>query len=241
MRRGRVAYLALTPAQKRALRDPEGQDRARRAPPPARSSTDDPETLPAGPRRLSRRSRAGSDTSSVRSVVGAWCGGCAKTGVVGLRGQYRQPYRNSAVRSGFCVRLYRLGRRLRASRLGEAKASCRQAHACQEGFSGSMVAAPALRRPSGPPAAPDTCRTAARDEDTRRGFPVAAMRAAQTRATADAWGTFQAVNASRREPFGGQTTRESASDRRGLLQRGASCTARRPSSLEPSQTSGDWQ
>jgi hypothetical protein len=33
--------------------------------------------------------------------------------VIASRGHYRQPYRNSGVRSGFCVRLYVLGRRLR--------------------------------------------------------------------------------------------------------------------------------
>jgi len=44
-----------------------------------------------------------------------------EVGVVGLCGQYRQPYRNSAVRSGFCVRLYKLGRRLRAPRLAKRK------------------------------------------------------------------------------------------------------------------------
>jgi hypothetical protein len=43
------------------------------------------------------------------------------TAVIGLCGQYRQPYRNSAARSGFRVRLYKLGRRLRTSRLAKRK------------------------------------------------------------------------------------------------------------------------
>lgn len=41
--------------------------------------------------------------------------------VIGSAGQYRQPYRNSAVRSGFRVTLYKLGRRLRAPRLANQK------------------------------------------------------------------------------------------------------------------------
>jgi hypothetical protein len=41
--------------------------------------------------------------------------------VVAGAGQYRQPYRNSAGRSGFRVRLYKLGRRLRAPRLSKRK------------------------------------------------------------------------------------------------------------------------
>jgi hypothetical protein len=43
------------------------------------------------------------------------------TAVIGVAGQYRQPYRDSAVRSGFRVTLYELGRRLRASRLAKRK------------------------------------------------------------------------------------------------------------------------
>lgn len=35
------------------------------------------------------------------------------TGVIAKAGHYRQPYRNTAVRSGFRVQLYKLGRRLR--------------------------------------------------------------------------------------------------------------------------------
>jgi hypothetical protein len=49
----------------------------------------------------------------IRRLLGA--------GVIGGAGQYRQPYRNSGVRSGFCVPLYKLGRRLRALRLAKRK------------------------------------------------------------------------------------------------------------------------
>lgn len=75
--RGRVAYLALTPEEKRALRDPEGQialDLLRHL---LGARPMNPERFPLA-EKLSRRSRAGSDTFSVRSVAGARCGGCAR-------------------------------------------------------------------------------------------------------------------------------------------------------------------
>ncbi len=115
VQRGRVAYLCLPPEQKRELRDGD-----------ARIALDvlrhllgarpmNPERFPlteaafqAVARRLGyivgqKRSRA-----MIRRLRAA--------GVIGAAGSYRQPYRNSAARSGFRVALYRLGRRLRLPR-----------------------------------------------------------------------------------------------------------------------------
>jgi hypothetical protein len=109
--RGRVLYLDLTPEQKRALRDRDGQvalDVLRHLL-GARDAIRAPERFPLAEqafqviarrlgyvlgqkhcRRLIRRLRAQQVTAG--------------------SGSYRQPYRNSAVRSGFRVALYRLGR-----------------------------------------------------------------------------------------------------------------------------------
>jgi hypothetical protein len=111
--RGRVAYVCLTPEQKRALRDPEGQialDVLRHL---LGARPVNPERFPlvehafqaiAG--RLGYVVGQKSCRRMVRRLL--------SSGVIGHSGQYRQPYRNSAARSGFCVALYKLGRRVRA-------------------------------------------------------------------------------------------------------------------------------
>ena len=111
MVRGRVAYLVLTPEQKRGLRDRDGQTAldVLRHLLGARDAIRAPERFPLTEqafqtvahrlgyvlgqkhcRRLIHRLRA------QRVLAGA--------------GSYRQPYRNSATRSGFRVALHRLGR-----------------------------------------------------------------------------------------------------------------------------------
>jgi hypothetical protein len=120
VRRGRVAYVCLIPEQKRAFRDPEG-----------RIALDVLRHLlgarPLNPERFPLTEQA---FQAVARKLGYVVGQkrCRRmvrrlraTGVVGEVGQYRQPYRNSAARSGFRVTLYRLGRRLRASRLAKRK------------------------------------------------------------------------------------------------------------------------
>ena len=193
--RGRVAYLALTPEEAGAARS-RGADCARRAPAPARSSADEPRTLSRWPRTLSRRSRAGSDTFSVRSVAGAWCGGCARWASLACAASTGSPTetRPSALASVYASISSAGGCALRASRSESVLSASTRLSRGIFGLGGGSIR---LRRPPGPAAPRDTCRAAARDEDARRGSPVAAMTAAQTRATADAWGTFQVVNASR--------------------------------------------
>jgi len=118
--RGRVAYLALTPEEKRALRDPEGQialDVLRHL---LGARPINPERFPLAEgafQSIARRLGYVVGQKRCRRMVRR----LRETGVVGLCGQYRQSYRNSAVRSGFCVRLYMLGRRLRTSGLGKRK------------------------------------------------------------------------------------------------------------------------
>ena len=120
VRRGRVVYLALTRAQKRALRDPEGQialDVLRHLL-GARPMT--PERFPLTEQAfqtIARRLGYVVGQKRSRQMVQR----LLATGVIGLCGQYRQPYRNSAARSGFRVRLYKLGRRLRGPRLAKRK------------------------------------------------------------------------------------------------------------------------
>jgi hypothetical protein len=120
VRRGRVAYICLTREQKRALRDPEGRialDVLRHL-------------LGARPLTPERFPLAEQAVQAVASKLGYVVGQkrCRRmvkrilaAGVIGPCGQYRQPYRRSAIRSGFRVTLYSLGRRLSASRLAKRK------------------------------------------------------------------------------------------------------------------------
>ena len=108
VRRGRVAYLGLTREQKRALRDPDGQialDVLR-------------DLLGARPAVLERFPLTEGAFQAIAGRLGYAVGQkrsrgmvvrLAATGVVVRAGHYRQPYRNSPVRSGFRVALYRLG------------------------------------------------------------------------------------------------------------------------------------
>ena len=125
VRRGRVSYLCSTPDQKRQLRDSEGQLALEmlRHLLGARADRRDPERFPltegalqAVARRLGHK--VGQERSRIllRRLLDA--------GVIVSSGQYRQPYRTAAARSGFKVALYRLGRRaqtLRRSRRRQAK------------------------------------------------------------------------------------------------------------------------
>lgn len=117
---GRVVYLVLNREQKQALRDPDG-----------RVALDVLRHLlgarPMVPERFPLTEQAFQAVARCLGyVVGQKrCRRMVKrlldAGVIGECGQYRQPYRNSAARSGFRVRLYKLGRRLRASRLAKRK------------------------------------------------------------------------------------------------------------------------
>jgi hypothetical protein len=120
IRRGRVAYIVLTREQKRALRDPEGK-----------IALDVLRHLlgarPMIPERFPLTEQAYQTVAhKLGYVVGQKRCRCMverllASSVIGHAGQYRQPYRNSTVRSGFCVPLYRLGRRLRVLRLAKQK------------------------------------------------------------------------------------------------------------------------
>jgi hypothetical protein len=120
VRPGRVARLVLTREQERALRDPEGRialDVLRHLL-GARPLV--PERFPlteAAFQAVARRLGYVVGQKRCRRMVER----LRDTGVIGSAGQYRRPYRNSAVRSGFCVRLYKLGRRLRAHRFAKRK------------------------------------------------------------------------------------------------------------------------
>jgi hypothetical protein len=112
VRRGQVAYLVLTDEQKRGLREPTGRVAldvlrhllgARPANPgrfPLTEQAFQAVACKLGYRVGQKRSRG-----MIRRLLEA--------GVIAGAGQYRQPYRNSAARSGFCVALYLLGRRVR--------------------------------------------------------------------------------------------------------------------------------
>jgi hypothetical protein len=114
VRRGRVAYVVLTREQKRALRDPEGKialDVLRHLL-GARPMT--PERFPLTEQAfqaVARKIGYGVGQKRCRRMVRR----LLATSVVVRAGQYRQPYRDSAARSGFCVALYKLGRRLRVA------------------------------------------------------------------------------------------------------------------------------
>jgi hypothetical protein len=115
--RGRVAYLVLSPEQKWALRDAEGQaalDVLRHLL-GARDAVRAPERFPlteqavqAVARRLGHRIGQKRCRSLIRRLRSAR--------VVAGAGQYRQPYRDSAARSGFKVALHCLARRLRSNK-----------------------------------------------------------------------------------------------------------------------------
>jgi DNA-binding Lrp family transcriptional regulator len=112
VQRGRVAYLVLNQEQKRSFRDPEGKvalDVLRhllgaRPPNPERFPLAE-QTFQAVARRIGYELGQKRCRRMIRRL--------RTTGVIARRGHYRQPYRNGGVRSGFCVRLYVLGRRLR--------------------------------------------------------------------------------------------------------------------------------
>src|SRR5215218_7330337 len=125
VRRGRVVYLCLTTEQKRRLSDRDGQlvlDVLRHLL-GARADRRDPERFPltegafqAVARKLGLAVGQKRSRLMLRRLLAA--------GVIVNAGQYRQPYRNAASRSGFKVALYRLGRRakgLRRSRRRQAK------------------------------------------------------------------------------------------------------------------------
>jgi hypothetical protein len=112
VRRGQVAYLVLTAEQKRALKDPGGRVAldvlrhllgARPANPEKFPLTE--QAFQAVARRLDYRVGQKRCRTMVRRL--------RRAGVIVQVGQYRQPYRNTGTRSGFCVALYLLGRRVR--------------------------------------------------------------------------------------------------------------------------------
>jgi hypothetical protein len=187
VRRGQVAYLVLTDEQKRGLREPTGRVAldvlrhllgARPANPgrfPLTEQAFQAVACKLGYRVGQKRSRG-----MIRRLLEA--------GVIAGAGQYRQPYRNSAARSGFCVALLPAGAPCSTgcrSPPFQARASCRQRASCQAEIPGSLVAAPAVRGPSRAAAArfrPPLCPA---DEATSPGFPVAAVKAAHGRCTSE--------------------------------------------------------
>jgi hypothetical protein len=118
--RGRVAYICLSREQKRALHDPEGRialDVLRHLL-GARPMT--PERFPLTERAFQAVARR------LGYVVGQkrcrrMLRRLSTSGMVVRCGHYRQPYRNSAARSGFRVSLYKLGQRLRVPRIDKRK------------------------------------------------------------------------------------------------------------------------
>jgi hypothetical protein len=109
VRRGRVAYLCLTPEQKRQFRDLDGKlalDVLRHL---LGARADQRERFPltegafqAVARKLGHQIGQKRSRLLIRRL--------RTTGVLAGAGQYRQPYRNTAARSGFRVALHRLGR-----------------------------------------------------------------------------------------------------------------------------------
>ena len=118
--RGRVAFVCLTREQKTALRDPEGRialDVLRHLL-GARAMT--PERFPLTEQAFQAVAyRLGYVVGQKRCRRMVRC--LSASGVVVRCGHYRQPYRNSAARSGFRVALYKLGQRLRVPRLATRK------------------------------------------------------------------------------------------------------------------------
>jgi hypothetical protein len=120
VQRGRVAYLCLSPAQAASLRDPEGRIAlyVLRHLLGARPLT--PERFPLTEQAfqvVARRFGYVVGQKRCRHLVKR----LLLPGVVERCGHYRQPYRDSPVRSGFRVRLYKLGHRLRVPRLATRK------------------------------------------------------------------------------------------------------------------------
>jgi hypothetical protein len=162
---GRVAYICLTREQKRALRDPEGQialDVLRHL-------------LGARPMSPERFPLTQEAFQAVACRLGYLVGqkGCRRmvkrllnSGVIGACGQYRQPYRNSAARSGSAAPSTSsvIGCALPAL-LSESVLSA--STRLSRGILGPLVGARPLWRPSGPTSARDTSRRAAADEVTR--------------------------------------------------------------------------
>jgi hypothetical protein len=143
--RGQVAYLVLTAEQKRALKDPDGRVAldvlrhllgARPGNPERFPLTEQAFQMVAGKLGYlvgQKRSRA-----MIRRRLEA--------GVIVGAGQYRQPYRNSGIRSGFCVALYLLGPPCAVGfrpPAFQATASCRHPAGCQSspesGFPGGST------------------------------------------------------------------------------------------------------
>jgi hypothetical protein len=118
--RGRVAYLCLTPAQAKSLGDPDGRIALALL----------RHLLGARPVTLERFPLTEQAFQAVARKLGYVVGQkrcrlmvkrLLASGVIVPYGHYRQPYRNSAARSGFHVRLYKLGRRPRAPRPAKRK------------------------------------------------------------------------------------------------------------------------
>ena len=122
IRRGRVVYLCPTPEQKRLLRDHEGQvalDVVRHLL-GARAERSDPERFPLTEGAFQAVAgklgyRVGQKKS--RRLVAR----LLQAGVISSAGHYRQPYRDSAARSGFKVPLFALVRRERRARPATSK------------------------------------------------------------------------------------------------------------------------
>jgi hypothetical protein len=117
VRRGRVVYLCLTPDQRRGLRDRDGQLALNvlRHLLGARADRRDPERFPlteAAFQAVARRLGREVGQKRARRLIGR----LRAAGVIADSGQYRQPYRQSAARSGFKVALYRLSRYAQAMR-----------------------------------------------------------------------------------------------------------------------------
>lgn len=119
-RPGRVVRLELTREQKRQLRDDEGQlalDVLRHLL-GARAAVDAPERFPLTERAIQAFTRKlGHRVGQKR------CRGLRRrleaAGVIPGSGHYRQPYKDSEVRSGYCVRLFRALRRATSPNTGK--------------------------------------------------------------------------------------------------------------------------
>jgi hypothetical protein len=117
VRRGRVVHLCLEPEQKRRLRDRDGQLAldVRRHLLGARADRRDPERFPLTEgafQAVAHKLGHAVGQKRARALISR----LHEAGVIAGAGQYRQPYRQSGVRSGFKVALYRLGRRAQALR-----------------------------------------------------------------------------------------------------------------------------
>jgi hypothetical protein len=106
---GRVVRLELSREQKRAFRDRDGRIAldALRHFLGARQAAKAPERFPLTPEMLQAAARKIGHQAGIKRCR-AMRRRLLENGIIGGAGQYRQPYRNSGVRSGFRVRLYRL-------------------------------------------------------------------------------------------------------------------------------------